>query len=546
MNPFMTFERLGDVAELTYETIYTGCGNEFGICVLRLIHIFEKLVDAGMITNMTKKKIEKFLTRDMSLSNMQIISKHTNDVVLVNTEIHELDSFDLRQFITWITEQLCRDPIMKKKLGGRNTYEGVKRIINSCVNKECQPLTKEKWIDFYICKDRVFYTRKDETGIHLYVKKKCARSPLFFKKLEKDEEMQLVKENLLDGSIYHFIDETVFVNAACGYIVQISNVGDGRYYYSKMDGWIMNQLEDGGLLFVENGKLVRLKPNGKQKKLVDNVFLGITGIDGKQVIWKSRLRKKDFELGNIGEFNDLTREQIIYCLNNSRVSKEMLWKGLLFTLYDFKHMNFDNRIGNRCKFAEFFDMLPVPFSLQEIVNKLSKIERSCYDGDVIKTDGYIEAMGYLVSLEGEQLDERRTMSALAYLLDNVTINPYERIVDSSGWGIINCIDFFFDETEEKDEMHFEEEDELKMILGDAVDNMSAEQFNGKIDSIIAELHKQIEEEEQKEKEARRKEESGKERNKKNSRGDKIERKLPGDEAEKVGRSAEAIDLPGNK
>ena len=138
------------------------------------------------------------------------------------------------------------------------------------------------------------------------------------------------------------------------------------------------------------------------------------------------------------------------------------------------------------------------------------------------------------------------MSALAYLLDNVTINPYERIVDSSGRGIINCIDFFFDETEEKDEMHFEEEDELKMILEDAVDNMSAEQFNGKIDSIIAELHKQIEEEEQKEKEARRKEESGKERNKKNSRGDKIERKLPGDEDEKVGRSAEAIDLPGNK
>ena len=136
MNPFMTCERLGDTVELTYKTIYTGCGTEFGICILRLMHILEKLVDAGMIENITKKEIEKFLTRDINLSDIQVISRHTNDVVLVNTEIHELDSFDLRQFITWITGELCKDPIMKKNLCGRNNYEGVKRILNSYADKD--------------------------------------------------------------------------------------------------------------------------------------------------------------------------------------------------------------------------------------------------------------------------------------------------------------------------------------------------------------------------------------------------------------------------
>ena len=59
MNPFMAFECLGDIVESTYKTIYTGCGTEFGICIHRLVHILEKLADAGMIENVTKKRIEK-------------------------------------------------------------------------------------------------------------------------------------------------------------------------------------------------------------------------------------------------------------------------------------------------------------------------------------------------------------------------------------------------------------------------------------------------------------------------------------------------------
>lgn len=145
-----------------------------------------------------------------------------------------------------------------------------------------------------------------------------------------------------------------------------------------------------------------------------------------------------------------------------------------------------------------------------------------------------------MSLEGESLDEKGTMKALGYLLDNMTRNPYEEIVDSSGFGIINCIDFFFGDTEEEDEVLFEGEEALKMILDNA-DNMSQEQLCRNIDSIIAELEKQIEEEEKREKENTIKGTSKK--NKKNSTGNKNGEKIPDDEEDKVGRTAERIELP---
>lgn len=533
MNPFMTCERLGDTAELTYKTIYTGCGTEFGICILRLMHIFEKLVDAGMIENITKKKIEKFLTRDISLSDVQVISRHTNDVVLVNTEIHELDSFDLRQFITWITGELCKDPIMKKNLCGRNNYEGVKRILNSYADKDYLSLEKENWVDYYVCKDKVFYTKKVETGIHLYKVEKNDGNSAFSRERKKHKEIQLIKEPLLDGRIYHFTDDTVFVETGYDYIVRISDVRSGKYFYSRMEGLIINQLEDGSMLFLEPGnKLMRLNPDGKKIMIAKNAGLGMAGIDGNRVFWRSRLRKKDFEMGNTGEFNNLTKEQITYCLNHNSLSKEMLWKALLFTLYDFERMNFDNKIGNRFRFAEFFDMLPVPFSLNEIAKKLSVIEKYCYEGDVSKTDEYLEVMGHLMSLEDKSLDEKGTMKALEDLLDNVIRNPYEWIVDSSGFGIINCIDFFFGDTEEKDEVQFAREDS-GMMMNDDNDAF--------IDQIIKQIDKLIEEEEKKEKEETVKINS-KKKNKKKSKDRKNGEKSSCDEENKIGRSAEGVEL----
>lgn len=541
MNPFMTFERLGDIVELTYKTIYTGCGTEFGSCILRLMYILEKLVDVGMIENITKRKIEKFLTRDISLANVQVISRHTNDVVLVNTEIHELDSFDLRQFITWITGELCKDPIMKKNLCGRNNYEGVKRILNRYADKDCLSWEKENWVDYYICNDIVLYTKKEDSGIYLYKMEKSDENSVFSRRRKKHNDIQLIKEPLLDGRIYYFTDGTMFIETSHNYIVRISDVRSDKHCYSRMEGLIINQLEDGSMLFLEPGnKLMRINPDGKKIMIAKNAGLGMTGIDDNRVFWRSRLRKKDFETGNTGEINNLTKDQITYCLNHSSVSKEMLWKALLFTLYDFNRINFENKIGNRFRFVEFFDMLPVPFSLDEIEKKLSVIEKYCYEGDVIKTDEYLEAMEYLMSLEYESLDEKGTIKVLEDLLDNVTRNPYEYIADSSGFGIINSIDFFFGDTEEKDEVQFEGEEVSRTMLDDA-DNMFEEQLSRKIDNIIAELEKQIEEEEKKEK-GDTVNKTSKKKNKKNSKGTKNGKKLPDDEEDKIGRSAEGVEL----
>lgn len=536
MNPFMTFERLGDIVELTYKTIYTGCGTEFGSCIHRLMYILEKLVDVGMIENITKRKIEKFLTRDISLANVQVISRHTNDVVLVNTEIHELDSFDLRQFITWITGELCKDPIMKKNLCGRNNYEGVKRILNRYADKDCLSWEKENWVDYYICNDIVLYTKKEDSGIHLYKMEKSDENSAFSRRRKKHNDIQLIKEPLLDGRIYYFTDGTVFIETSHNYIVKISDVRSDKHCYSRMEGLIINQLEDGSMLFLEPGnKFIRINPDGKKIMIAKNAGLGMTGIDGNRVFWRSRLRKKDFETGNTCEINNLTKDQITYCLNHSSVSKEMLWKALLFTLYDFDRINFENKIGNRFRFVEFFDMLPVPFSLDEIEKKLSVIEKYCYEGDVCKTEGYIEAMGYLMSLEDESLDEKGTMKALEDLLDHVTRNPYECIAASSGFGIINSIDFFFGDTEAENAIYFAGEDS-SMIMGDDSDAY--------IDHIIKQIDKLFEESEEDEKKG--KEETvkinSKKKNKKKSKDRKNGEKSSDDEKEKIGRSAEEVEL----
>lgn len=47
-------------------------------------------------------------------------------------------------------------------------------------------------------------------------------------------------------------------------------------------------------------------------------------------------------------------------------------------------MNFDEHIGNRIKFACFFDRLPMPFTLSRIMDRLAQYMRMAYD-DVKKT-----------------------------------------------------------------------------------------------------------------------------------------------------------------
>lgn len=72
------------------------------------------------------------------------------------------------------------------------------------------------------------------------------------------------------------------------------------------------------------------------------------------------------------------------CLKKDKVSKEMLWKGLLLNLYDFDRMNFDEHIGNRIKFACFLDRLPMPFTLSRIMDSFQKWKHTVMTGTLSK------------------------------------------------------------------------------------------------------------------------------------------------------------------
>lgn len=537
MIPFMGIQCLGDAFEATYKRIYEGDGSDFGALVVRLVHMLGQLADAGMITNMTRKNMETFLTKDISLSEIEVISRNTNDIVLINADIHEQESFDLVEFITWITDELCKDPFMKKALCGRDNYEGVKKVINSYADKKHEPLMKEAWVDFYICEDKVFYTKKNEDGIHLYVQEKDEEHLPFPRRGEENKDVQLVRERLLDGRIYYFANDTVFVESDYGYIVRISNIKGGRCCYSRIRGTIINQLEDGSILFIEDGKLIRLRPNGKRKVLVDNAFLGMICIEGNNVFWKSHFRKKDLEIGNQIFEHTFVNEKIKPCLNAERISKEMLWKGLLFTLYDFDNMEFDNKIGNRLRFARFFDKLPVPFTMDEISKRLSEMEQYCYCGDIVKTDEYVEAMSFLMSIEEKEFDERQTFDALVYLIDNVTVNPYEMIANNAGTEVMTCIDFFFGDFD-----HIGEES----IIGEEMEGLSSDIDEFDIDALIKSIDRKIaelEEEERKEKEAAEAEKKKKQSNTKSKKGRQDKRKPVNPNESEIGRSAEGVTTP---
>ncbi|MGN0317728.1 MAG: hypothetical protein ACI4E1_07290 [Lachnospira sp.] len=537
MMPFMETQCLGDAFEAAYKRIYAGGGADFGAILLHIVHMLDQLADAGLITNMTRKNIETFLIKDINLSEIKVISRNTNDIVLINTDIHEQDHFDLVEFISWITEKLCNDPIMKKTLCGRETYEGVKKAIDSYEEKNYKPLMKENWVDFYLCEDRVFYTKKDEDGIHLYVHKMDEEQLTFHRGTHKNKDMRLATERLINGRIYYFADDTIFVDSEYGYIIKITNINAGKCCYSRIGGTIINQLTDGSLLFIEDGKLIRLRSNGKRKVLVDNAALGMTCIEGNNVFWKSYFRKKDFEIGNKDLEDKFVIEKVTPCLNTGRICKEMLWKGLLFTLYNFDNMKFGNKMGNRLRFACFFDKLPIPFTMDEISKRLSKIEEYCYSGDIVKAEGYVEAMSFFMSCEEEEFDEKNTFDALVYLIDNVTVNPYKMIVNNAGTEVMTCIDFFFGDFDDIGE---------ESINGKEIEGVPSAIGSFDFDAIIRNIDRKIaelEEEERKEKDASKKKKRKEQSNSKNIKDRQEKRKPVCHDESEIDRSAEGVMIP---
>lgn len=162
------------------------------------------------------------------------------------------------------------------------------------------------------------------------------------------------------------------------------------------------------------------------------------------------------------------------------------------------------------------------------MDRLSEVEAYCYDGDIIKGDEYIEAMGYLMDIDIDRYDENATTTALIYLLENVTINPYERIATCSGHGILDCVEFFFGvNDEENNKGSYDGEDKDYPML-----DVTDDEFMRLLDKKIAELDKQIEKEERKERESKKSAEQ-----RRSKEADRVS------ETSDKGRSAEIIRMP---
>ena len=526
----LEFKFLGDVFEWTYKRMYMG-EVDFESVVGRIVHMLGLLADVGMITNTTKKNMEAFLTKDIDISEMRIISRNTNNVVLINTDIHEQESFNLSEYIIWITDELCKDPIIKKSLCKRNNYESVKRYLNSYADKDHGPMMKDNWVDFYICEDKIFYTRKDEDGIYLYIQDKKG----LFLPFSEMENSKIVREKLVNGTIYHFEDDTLFVETDSDYIVKIRGAKHESRKYSKIGGKIIDQLEDGSLILIENDKLIELKLNGRKKVLVNDAILGVVCTENNKVFWKKHLRKKELDIYNHTFGDEFVEENVIAYFKDERICKEMLWKGLLFTFYNFDSMKLNNKIGSRLRFSNFFDKIPVPFDMNEVMSRLSEIDKYCYTNDIVKTDGYTEAMSYLMSIENDELDEKQTYDSLVYLLDNVTVNPYKMIANDDRIKVLTAFDFFFDDINQVEEKSVTSEDveDLLMNLGE----IEIDAMIRSIDRRIAEL----EEEERREKEAIEKAKNQSSTSSTKEVRDKGKPVCPDESV--IGRSAEGIKLP---
>lgn len=104
------------------------------------------------------------------------------------------------------------------------------------------------------------------------------------------------------------------------------------------------------------------------------------------------------------------------------------------------------------------------------------------------------------------MDEKRTINALSYLLDNVTQNPYEKIRCWSETRVINCFDYIFRNMDKKIAR-----EKMKMMMNDVSGDEFFKKLNEIIDLRIAEFERLDKEHHKK--------------NEKKGKGDKDKRKL---------------------
>ena len=428
---FSRRDHLGDEMRDIYKKIYTGGDVMVGTHISRLVDIFYILSKAGMLTNITRRKLKAFLIKAINLNGLCVESRNTFDVKAIDLFTKEKDRFNLKDLIILILEELYNDPFVKNRVYSREKFNEIIELFNDCTEKS-SCIEEEDWVDFYFCNDKVFFTKIDGEDIYLYLKQESRFIHIGLETVDnndyKKDYGKIAEEELSDGRIFHQGDEPiVFIQTDKGYIKKIKVGFDRRCVHSKIKGKIIDQLKDESLLVMEDHRLIRLMPNGKVIVVVDNISGGFTCIstDGEDVFWKSNNKKK--------------HNNIVKSLKVDRLSNEMLWKGLLFALYNFESMKFSYKLGDRIRFATLFERIPDPFNMELIVKRISEIERYCYDKDITKTECYVETMGSIMKIEDEQLNEVETHMMLEYILDSISIDPYKLIsIDNR---LINYIEY---------------------------------------------------------------------------------------------------------
>lgn len=310
--------RYGDAFSGTFAFIYSGVHGNYSDCIKRVILMLTQFVDTGLISMRTKNRIEKLLTDGIELENLDIKSRNSSHIILVNRETNEEDTFELEELIDWIYEQIYNDPIMRKLLNDENgaakqiapiietttkkTLEmttenpsaltnkitlpsSVKERINNIFNTYTDVLyrtrDKKNLIDVHIYENEAIFTRLEECGeIRIYSEQLSDQGLPF------EEVLRLTNDNLTDGKMY-LQHDNIFVNTTDGNITKIVVLEKVKYVCSKISGRIIAQLKDESLIYEDDGKIMCLDVLGKKSVLIKNILPETINLDSDDIYWEN-------------------------------------------------------------------------------------------------------------------------------------------------------------------------------------------------------------------------------------------------------------------
>ena len=518
----MLTEGLGDKIEALYRSVYEGRSNRFSLFLCDLMSILEEATEDGKITYNTRDKIEIFLMEDIDIFNMEIISKDTGDICVLNKITHEKDTFKLNELITFVTNILCDDYILNKLIGENCSYMGVKKILNVPRDKSKMIINDKSWIDFCICNNAVFFTKIIDGNIRLFAKTLEMERGVLTNIARESKEIEIIKDNLLNGRIYYDKNNKVFVETEDLSIVDIKvkEVIEGNAFaFQKFEGRIIEQLKNGKIIYVKDDELFSLDSVGVTNFITENVYCGVVCVGDKEVYWRNIFRKTDKE----AYIFSMTNVDAEYGNKEEKLYREILWKTLILNLYDFNRTTLKNKIGSRIRFSQILDLIPLPFTYKEICLRLSEIEKNCYDNSFMKkSNSYVEIMTFLMSKENCAAcdKENDTIKGLGELFELIEKNPYLKL-GGEGIEIVNIYsyifgkDVFFEHRIKRGDIKVVNLDNSLLMQPNERNNKKLSELIERIDKKIAELEEMDEEENKNKGKNKKKKRKGKRKNKKN-------------------------------